>query len=194
MITIKRTFAFAQPTIVAKKLSFLLIPVLMLGLTGCITAPFYSQQFKTRFDAVPFTFWTFNKTSSVTVECAQASAHGGPLYGDGSYQAVKTVWPNTTGSRDSFNSVVYNASTTLNIPSNCWRNYSYADGTQWITVLRVKQGGSTSSVYTFDKDGLECMGKWNGRVASWTGWLAHQCNKKYINTGNAIRTVFLKAK
>ncbi|NOX43696.1 MAG: hypothetical protein GXP19_08215 [Gammaproteobacteria bacterium] len=177
-----------------KKTSLLLAPALVLGLTGCITSPFYGQQMKSRFDPVPFTFWTFDKTKSVTVECAKASAHGGPYNGNGSYQPVETIWPTNKGQLDSFGSMVYDASKNVDIPSACWRNYDLGGGTNWITVLRVKQNGSDNGVYTFDKAGLECMGKWNGKNASWTSWLSHNCNKKYINTGDHIRTVFLKSK
>lgn len=174
-----------------RKIPVLLASTLAIGLTGCITSPFYGQQMQSRFDPVPFTFWTFDKNNSVTVECAQASAHGNAY---GSYQPVDTVWPGNKGQLDPKGLMVYDASKNLNIPSSCWRYYNLGGGTNWITVLRVKQNGSDGAVYTFDKAGLECLGKWNGNKASWTGWLAYGCNKKYSNTGGTIRTVFLKSK
>lgn len=199
MNTLNTVFSLIRTNSVVKKamfgtLPFVTVPIVLLGLSGCITAPFYGQQMNSRTTQVPFTFWTFNKTGSVTVECAKASAHGGPYNGPDSYQLIKTISPNIKGALDSFKSEVFNASTKLDIPNSCWRYYSYPDGTNYITVLRVKQAGSDSSVYTFDKAGLECMGKWNGKSASWTAWLSHSCQKRYSNTGNTIKTVFLKAK
>ncbi len=194
MNTVTGTYSNVRYKKGLKKMSLLLAPALLLGLSGCITSPFYGQQMNSRFDQVPFTFWTFNKTNSVTVECAKASAHGGPYNGNGSYQPVATVWPTSKGQLDANGLEVFDASKKLDIPSACWRAYALGGGTNWITVLRVKQDGSDDGVYTFDKAGLECLGKWNGKSASWTAWLSRSCNKKYSNTGGDIRTVFLKSK
>lgn len=63
----------------------------MLG--GCLTSPYYGQIFNARTDQIPFEIWTHDKNQNITLECAQASAHGGPLNGDGSYQPLTTVNP-----------------------------------------------------------------------------------------------------
>lgn len=80
------------------------------------------------------------------------------------------------------------------IPSSCWRNYHYSDGTNYITVVRITQGSlGQNSIYTFDKNGLGCLGEWVGKNGIF-GWFGKGCEKRYINTNNAVRTVFLKAK
>jgi len=72
--------------------------------------------------------------------------------------------------------------------------HNYPDAYDYITVVRVLQGGSNSAIYTFDKAGLACLGEWIGKGPTWFNWLTKGCNKVYSNTGNTIRTVFLKAK
>jgi hypothetical protein len=176
------------------KLSVVIISIVCLGLTGCLTSPFYSQKFSSRSDEIPFTVWTLNKSKPITIECAKASAHGGPVNGPSSYQHVTTIWPDNQGMLDSNGLTVYAASKNQVLPSACWRYYNYPDQYDYITVVRVLQDGSASGIYTFDKPGLECLGKWNGKGARWLGWLGHNCQKKYVNTGGDIKTVFLKAK
>lgn len=165
----------------------------MLCLSGCLISPFYGQKFPSRADAIPFTLYTTDKSKSITIECAKASAHGGPYNGNNSYQAVATVWPSTQGMRDPSGNTVYSASTSKVLPSDCFRYYNYSDSYDYITVVRVLQGGSDQQIYTFDEPGLACLGQWTGSGRSWFSWLNKNCQKKYINTGETIRTVFLRA-
>lgn len=167
---------------------------LLVGFTGCLTSPFYGQVFQDRSNPVPFQLWTLDKTKEVTVECAPASAHGGPYDGEGAYQLLHTFSPSQQPSYDPQGNEIYSAGVKLSLPNSCWRYYSYPDGTNYITVVRVRQGGSDSGLFTFDQAGLECLGGWIGKAGQWFGWLGKGCEKRYINTGGVIRTVFLKAK
>ena len=176
-----------------KATSIAILGAMTLGLSGCLISPYYAQTFTSKSNNIPITLFTFDKDHPVTIECARASAHGGPFDGDSSYQPVTTIMPASQGMRDANGATVYSASTQQVLPASCWRYYDYPDNFDYITVLRVKQNGSDSNIYTFDKAGLECLGKWNGQAASWTGWLSHSCNKKYLGTTNPIRTVFIRA-
>lgn len=183
----------ASIRLMPSKFYILIISIICLGLSGCLTSPFYGQKFSSKSDEIPFTVWTFDKTKSVTIECAKASAHGNPHDGASSYQHVTTIWPDNQGMLDADGLTVYAASKKQALPESCWRYYDYPDQYDYITVVRVLQDGKDSSIYTFDKAGLECLGKWNGNGANWLGWFGHNCNKKYINTNGPIRTLFLKS-
>jgi hypothetical protein len=162
---------------------------------GCITSPYYAQIFETRSDAIPFQIWTADNKQNITIECAKASAHGNPINGMDSYQIVATLTPSSQGLLDANGEVIYQASSETVLPSECWRHYSYSDGVNWITVVRVLQGTLEDDLmYTFDKNGLQCLGQHSGENASWFGWWGASCAKTYINTGKPIRTIFLKAK
>ena len=162
--------------------------------SGCLISPYYGQKFSSRSEAIPFTVYTTDKNKPITIECAKASAHGGPYNGAGSYQLVKTIWPASQGMLDPSGNKIYSASAEQVLPSDCFRYYDYADAYDYITVVRVLQDGSDNSIYTFDKAGLECLGKWIGKGPNWFHWLNKGCYKVYSNTGGTIRTVFLKSK
>ena len=170
-----------------------MLGLVLTTLAGCLISPYYGQKFSSRSAEVPFTLWTTDKTKPVTLECGKASAHGGLLSGE-TYQHMTTLYPDNQGVLDPNGNRVYTASTKQVIPESCWRYYNYSDAYDYITVVRVLQDGSDSSIYVFDKPGLACLGEWVGKGANWFNWLSHSCQKKYINTGGTIRTVFLKAK
>ncbi len=189
-----KTINITPKRLVSSKLCTVIISIICLGLSGCITSPFYGQKFSSKSDEIPFTVWTFDKTQPVTIECAKASAHGGVYSLSPAFHNVATIFPDNQGMFDANGLKVYAASTKKVLPAACWRNYDFPGPHDYITVIRVLQNGSDSSIYTFDKPGLECLGKWIGNGASWVSWLSHSCNKKYLGTDDPIRTVFLKAK
>lgn len=180
---------------IAKKFGWTGAVITTLALfSGCLTSPYYGQVFNARTDQIPFEVWTYDKNQNIKLECAKASAHGGPIDGDGSYQPLTTVNPPDQAHFDYKGDEIFHAGKKVAIPLSCWRNYHYADGTNYITVVRITQGSlGQNSIYTFDKNGLSCLGEWVGKNGFF-GWFGKSCEKRYINTGNPIRTVFLKAK
>jgi len=163
-------------------------------LSGCLTSPFYGQVFSSRSDEVSFQLWTTDSSQDITLECAKASAHGGRWSG-GDYQPLTTITPSSDPHYDYHggDSVIYQASTKVVIPSSCWRYYNYPGKDDYITVVRITQGShGDDSIYTFDKEGLGCLGQWVGKTGLFS-WFGKGCEKRYINTGEPIRTVFLKA-
>lgn len=162
-------------------------------LGGCITSPYYAQIFNSRDTQIPVQIWTTDKNEIFTLECAGASPHGGPYDGDQSYQFLATIAPSPREHYDYKGTTVYQASGHVVIPDVCWNDYSYPDGANWITVIRVTQGSHGSDwIFTYDKAGLGCLGQGTG--ANGFGNSMSTCAKKWVNTGDLIRTVFLKAK
>ncbi len=180
-----------KATVMAIKASIAVVA--LITLSGCLISPYYGQKFSSRSAEIPFTVYTADKSKPITIECGQASAHGG-LYSGSSYQLVKTVWPASQGMLDPMGGKIYSASTDEVLPSDCFRYYDYSDAYDYITVVRVLQDGSDNAIFIFDKAGLECVGNWVGKTRNWFGWLSKGCHKVYSNTGGTIRTVFLKAK
>lgn len=185
---------FSKDRFAVKALRLTTLSFAVVAVTGCLISPYSGQKFSSRSDDIPFTVYTADKTKSITIECAKATAHGNPYNGDGSYQLVKTIWPATQGMRDPSGNVIYSASTNESLPPDCFRYYDYADEYDFITVIRVLQDGSDSAVYTFDKSGLACLGDWTGAGRNWFHWLSKGCHRVYTNTGGVIRTVMLRAK
>jgi hypothetical protein len=105
---------------------------------------------------------------------------------------VTTFSPSPRAHYDYRGNTVYQASAKVVIPDECWRSYSYPDGANFITVLRILQGShGDGGIYTYDTPGLGCLGQKAG--GDGLGGFA-TCAKKWVNTGQYIRTVFLKAK
>ena len=169
------------------RISLIFISVAIVS--GCLISPYYGQKFSSRSAEIPFTLYTTDNTKSITIECAEATAHGNAY---GRYHLVVTIWPSTQGIRDPNGGIIYSASTEQALPDDCYRDFGYPDGYDYITVVRVLQNGSSDAIVTFDKDGLSCLGEGIGKGASWFNW--NSCYKVNPNTGSATRTVFLRAK
>src|SRR5262245_43194831 len=149
-------------------------------LGGCLmTTPFWNQEFDDHTKAVPFQAFTANKSIQVKFECTKAF-HGG-LYPDSAsatWVLVGNVTPQAQPLLDSNGGQVYGARKSAVLPAGCWRFdpansiwYAAARATQNTTVL------STGQKYflTFDNDGLECLGRENGKAASWFAWINKGC-------------------
>lgn len=171
------------------KLSSLLI--LSTILSGCLlTSPFWNQKFSNHNSPIPLQAWTTSTTGTVTFECSQAY-HGGlyPWGGPHIWTTVANVIPAQPGSLDSSSSRIYSASFYGNLPSTCWR-YDSANSI-WYSAVRAKQG---ETVYkTFDNTGLECLGRENGKAASWFGWIGKGCTETYFNSSTEIPYVIFHA-
>lgn len=165
------------------------------ALSGCLTSPYYGQKFDSRYVNVPFQFWTTDRDQLVTLECGKASGHGGLLDGQ-SYQPMTTMRPSRQPHYDykSGDHVIYQASKKHVIPVDCWRSVSFSGEQQYITVIRITQGSKgDSSVYTYNRTGLKCLGEWAGFQGFFSS-LGKGCEMKWRGTDDPIRTLFLKAK
>lgn len=164
-------------------------------LTGCLTSPYYGQIFDSRHVRVPFQFWTTDKNQDVLLECGKASGHGSLLDGE-SYQPMTTMTPSTQPHYDykSGDHAIYQASKRHIIPDSCWRGVTYTGEQQYLTVIRITQGTKgDSSVYTYNRTGLKCLGEWAGFQGIFSS-LGKGCEKKWRGTDDPIRTLFLKAR
>ena len=149
--------------------------------SGClVSSPYHGQKLKSRTDSVPFQVWTIDKTKKVHIECAKPYAHGTLHH---NYQLVKKVKPSSHKHFDSFGNIMYSASTKVVIPDACWQVFNFAGGIQkdfaWV---RARQPGTEYvEFFTFDKNGLGCVGEFNGKAASWVGWIGHNCPKTFAS-------------
>lgn len=149
-------------------------------LNGCLlTSPHWNQEFDDHTDAIPMQAFTTNKSVPVKFQCAQAG-HGGlyPSPATASWVHVATVNPQSQPLRDSNNGRIYGASKYKTLPSACWRQdpansvwYAALRATQNTTVLGTDQ----EYFHTFTKSGLECLGRENGKAASWFAWFSQDC-------------------
>ncbi|MEO1337689.1 MAG: hypothetical protein AAFV29_18745 [Myxococcota bacterium] len=127
------------------------------------------------------------------IECArETTAHGSPRNGDASYRTVTTLWPDSHQHYDSFGSVMYSASTKVALPSECWDYFgSYGF---WQANIRISQvvSGQRRMFTSFDANGLECLGRENGKAQSWTGYLNQGCEKTYLGSTTKIPYLVLR--
>lgn len=170
------------------------IAISMMGLlSGCIlTSPFWNQEFDDHTDPIPIQSWTVNKNLPVTIECSKAY-HGGlyPVFSSGSWSNVTNLNPQLPGVLDPKGAVVYSAGRKMVLPENCWRKDPGND--LYYAAIRAKQGNS-AVFSSFDNNGLECLGRWNGKLATWFGWAGKGCNKTYNNSNTPIPFVIFRAK
>jgi hypothetical protein len=150
-------------------------------LSGCLmTTPYWNQKFTDHTGSIPFQAFTADKSVQVKFECAKAF-HGG-LYPDAAtatWVLVGNVTPQAQPLLDSHANSVYGARKLAPLPAACWRFdpansiwYAAARATQNATVLGTNQ----KYFYTFDKAGLECLGRESGKAASWFAWLNKGCS------------------
>ena len=159
--------------------------------SGCLlTAPYWNQAFDSHTDAVPIQAWATSTTTDITLECIQAY-HGGlyPPFGPHNWTHISTITPDLPGSVDGDGSRIYSVTRNSPLPLSCWRE-DPANGT-WYAAVRALQGSSAYS--TFDIAGLECLGREDGKDASWFGWIGEGCTKTYSNSNNNIPYVIIRA-
>lgn len=174
--------------------SFFRVLVLFVGisaLSGCLlTSPFWNQEFTSHTSNVPLQAWTTKKNEVIQFECSKAY-HGGlyPVFGPESWVLVSSVMPEQVASLDPKRGKIYSASRDAALPAACWRRDP--GNNIWYAAIRAKQGGNTYS--TFDNSGLECLGKEDGKAASWFGWIGKSCTKTYSNSSSNIPYVIFRA-
>ncbi len=166
------------------------VGIAMLSLSGCLlTSPYWNQEFSSHTNQIPLQAWTTSSTQAVTFECSPAY-HGGlyPYWGP-TWSAVTTVSPDLPGALDNAGSRIYSVSYKAVLPGSCWRQ-DPGNGI-WYAAIRAVQNGNEYN--TFDITGLECLGRENGKAASWFGWIGDGCTKTYSNSNNNIPYVIFRA-
>lgn len=166
-----------------------------LTLNGCLlTSPFWNQAFVNHTAKVPIQAFTTDKSKQVKFECAKAF-HGGlhPSPASASWVLVAKVSPQGQALLSPLGGIIYGASTSTTLPAGCWRQDGGND--LWYAAIRATQGsgGSILKYNTFDKIGLECLGRENGKITSWLGWIGKGCTKTYSNSNSNIPYVIFRA-
>lgn len=166
----------------------------MVALSGCLlTSPYWNQEFDDHTAPIPLQAWTTNKSKPVKFECAQAF-HGGlyPSAGSAAWVLIANVNPQTQPLLDPEGAKVFGASKFTALPQACWRLES--NGLYYAAVRATQGTGSDKVSYsTFSKVGLECLGRENGKAASWFGWLTKNCATTYSNSSTQIPYVIFRA-
>lgn len=146
--------------------------------SGCLmTSPYWDQEFSTRASPVPIQVYATDNSKPVRFDCAPAT--NGNLYpteADASWMFIADVVPQPEPSLDSYGAKVYGASLSTVLPAACWRydpEFQY-----WYVGVRATQSSASSQISykTFTRAGLECLGRENGKAASWFGWMNKGCN------------------
>jgi hypothetical protein len=174
------------------------------ALSGClITTPYWNQEFSSHSSAIPIQVWTHHSPTTVRVQCTQAF-HGGlyPAFEEPVWQNLTNLTPQLPGVLDGDGARVYSAGTTIVIPESCWHSEVTSSGLRYYTAVRVIQqqpkifGSGTQDVTfnTFDKTGLECLGRENGKAASWFGYINKNCVETYSGSSTPIPYVIFRAK
>jgi hypothetical protein len=149
-------------------------------LNGCLlTSPYWNQEFDDHTKAISLQAFTTNKTVAVKFECAKAY-HGGlyPSTATATWVLVANVNPQGQALLDPTSGKVHGAGKYTTLPASCWR---FDPGNSlWYAAVRATQNAAVMNTnqkyfYTFNKTGLECVGRENGKAASWFGWYGKGC-------------------
>jgi hypothetical protein len=157
-----------------------------------VTSPHWDYVPESTAAPIPFQAWAVSNANPVKIECANdTSAHGGPAAGEASYILVANVTPSSTASLDPSGGTVYSASTTQALPAACWKYFSDYDF--WQANVRLSQvvDGTKVIFSSFDKPGLECLGKEVGKARSWLGFF-DKCEKRYLGSDDKIPYIVLR--
>lgn len=159
----------------------------LIVLNGCLlTSPYWNQEFDDHTKPIPLQAFTTDKTTAVRFECAPAY-HGGlyPSPATANWVLVSNVNPQSQALRDPTGGTVYGAGKKSTLPAACWRFdpansiwYAAVRATQNTPVIDTKQ----NYFYTFNNTGLECVGRENGKAASWFGWFSKGCQTSVYYT------------
>lgn len=163
--------------------------------SGCsITSPYWGYTPASTSAPIPFQAWNIS-TSPLYVECANdTTGHGSPTAGEASYIPAATLSTSTLPSLDSLGQAIYSASKNVTLPAVCWKFHSYSPSF-WQANVRVvtkNADGSKSALQNFDLQGLECLGRENGRVARWNGHVGKNCEHRFSNTNQPTPYIVLR--
>jgi hypothetical protein len=161
---------------------------------GCsITSPYWDYVPASITTPIPFQAWTLS-TAAHYVECANdTTGHGSPSAGEASYINAATLWPSSQPSLDSVGAAIYSASKQVTLPSACWKYFGDYDFWQAnVRVVQLGADGKKQPLRSYDLDGLECLGRENGKVARWNGHLNKGCEKTYLGSSTVIPYIVLR--
>jgi hypothetical protein len=162
-------------------------------LAGCaITSPHWDYVPASISTPIPFQAWN-SSTGPLYVECANdTGAHGSPSAGEASYIAAATLTTSALPSLDSAGNAIHSASKQVTLPRACWKYFGSYDFWQAnVRVVRL-QDGKKVPLSTYDLKGLECVGRENGKVGRWYGFVGKGCEKKYLGTSTAIPYIVMR--
>lgn len=176
-------------------LRFTVLTAVALALPGClITSPYWNQVFDSHTDKVSMQAWVNDKTLTVKFQCAQAY-HGGlyPFGGTPTWHLVQNVAVSDTPIYDPAGAAVYTAGIYKALPSQCWRQDP--SNNVWYAAVRASHPTSNGPEFyhTVDKNGLECVGRENGKAGSWYRWFTAGCYKTYLNSDEHVPYVIIRA-
>ncbi len=169
--------------------------LLLLSLSGCLLmSPFWNQQFSNHTNVIPLQSFTTDASLPVKFQCAQA-AHFGlyPSEPEAVWVTIANVNPTTPGLLDPLSNLVYGAGINTALPASCWRQDPA--NSVWYAAVRATQGSGASlqEYQTFNKAGLECLGRENGKATSWFGWIGKNCAATYSGSSTTVRYVIVWA-
>ncbi len=147
----------------------------MASLSGCLfTSPFHGQSFTDRTTPVPIQAWTTSPNQVVKVQCA-LSTRFGPTWinPNPDWIQVANLSSSSKGMLDPLGNTVFSAGIEMTLPEGCWE-LNNSNGIYY-TAIRVFTGNTV--FYSFQEDGLECLGKMIGQTTNWFGWNNNCINK-----------------
>lgn len=169
-----------------------------MALSGCVvTSPYWDYVPASTSAPIPFQAWTTSNAAPVIVECATATTgHGNPADGEASYIVAASMPVSASASLDAQGVGMYSASANVALPSDCWDYFGSYDF--WQANVRISQTAAWSGEVrkvvfsSFDLTGLECLGRENGKRASWFGFLNQGCEKNFLGTSTKIPYIVMR--
>lgn len=158
----------------------------LFALSGClITSPYWGQQFSDHTKAIPIQTWVTDARTKVKLECAQAFQGGlYPTEPSASWLFVTNITSQAKALFAPNGGKVFGAGKFMVLPADCWRKDT--GNNIWYAALRATVDVPEDRVRfeTVDLVGLECVGRENGKAASWTAWMNESTycgtHKRYV--------------
>lgn len=164
------------------------------GLPACsITSPYWDYVPASTSTPIPFQVFSISN-ANLQVECANdTNAHGNPANGEASYIWASNLTASSEPSLDSLGNRLYSFSKNVTLPSACWEYFSDWDFWQAnVRVVYVNSDGTKVPYSSYDRLGLECLGREVGKAASWFGAVNKGCEKRYLNSTDVIPYIVMR--
>ena len=180
-----------------------LISTILLQIQGClITSPFWGYRPSSTTAPIPFQVWTYYNSHPLRVQCATSIEGDGTLSGGVvSYINVGTIPISNRPSLDGEGTPMYSAASNITLREECWHHFT-GHGGYSLANIRVTQlqpafsggggGGTTTVIFdSFDKIGLECLGREVGKAQSWFGYFNKGCEKRLGSGTSAPKAPYI---